>query len=220
MPEYVLASPVETTFALAFLLADPATYVHVSVSLLRIIVGFSAAALVGVPIGCLAGSFRTAGLTVLPLNSAARYIPPTAFIGLVIIWFGIGEGSKVFLIALAVVFYLVQMSADVISGVPRVYREAALALGATSWEVFARVQLRSSVGDLLAVLRVNLGAAWTYLIVAEVVAAQSGLGYLIAVSQRFVQTPRLFALLVIIGCVGFGTDRLLAIAIRVANRWR
>src|SRR5262249_38753377 len=155
----------------------------------------SLAGVIGIGVGSAAGAFARIEDATLPLNSAIRYIPPTAFIGLTIIWVGIGEASKIALIALGVRFYITQMAADTIKLIPKVYAEAAQTLGANRWEVFSKVFFSMSIPDLLAVLRVNLGAAWTFLIVSELVAAQKGLGYLMATSQRFLETPKLFAII-------------------------
>lgn len=190
------------------------------ISVFRVTSAFLIASLLGVTLGSLAGAYPNFAALVIPVNSALRYIPPTAFIGLTIIWFGIGEAAKMALIVLGIVFYILQMTADVVRRVPRVYREAAVLLGATRREVFSRVLLSASVPDILAVLRVNLGAAWTFLIVAEFVAAQSGLGYMMATSQRFLQTPRLFSLLILVGFLGFLSDALLSLAITHYSRWK
>jgi NitT/TauT family transport system permease protein len=104
--------------------------------------------------------------------------------------------------------------------VPPVYIEAAQMLGANRWEVFRKVIISFSFPDILAVLRVNLGAAWTFLVVAELVSAQRGIGYLIAVSQRFRRTPELFALLFVVGMLGFVSDAIFATAIRYCSKWK
>jgi NitT/TauT family transport system permease protein len=215
-----LPTPVDTIRALWTSLTSGELVANAYVSLLRILVGFSLASLIGIALGSVAGTFVRFKSILLPVNSAVRYIPPTAFIGLTIIWFGIGEGSKIALIFIAVIFYIIQMVADAVRLVPKIYIEAAQTLGANRWEVFTRTILSMSIPDLLAVLRVNLGAAWTFLIVAELVAAQKGLGYMMAVSQRYLQTPKLFALIFFVGVLGFATDSLFALAISRTGKWK
>jgi NitT/TauT family transport system permease protein len=217
---YFLPTPSDTLHALWQLVVSGELLSNSLISISRILKGFVAASIIGVMIGSVAGTFARVRAFVLPLNSAIRYIPPTAFIGLAIVWFGIEETSKIFLIFIAIVFYITQMVADTVRLVPAVYIEAAQTLGANRWEIFSKVALAFSVSDILAVLRVNLGAAWTFLIVAEIVSAQQGLGYLMAVSQRFLQTPKLFALMFVVGLMGFITDGLLAIAINRSSRWK
>jgi NitT/TauT family transport system permease protein len=210
----------ETLGALLKSIGSGELVANIGVSLMRIGIGFLLASVVGVFLGSIAGTFERLHYLILPPNSALRYIPPTAFIGLTIIWFGIGEAGKISLIFIAVLFFIIQMTADAVAMVPRVYVEAAMMLGAGRLEIFRRVILGWSLSDILGVLRVNLGAAWTFLIVAELVAAQSGLGYLMAVSQRFLQTSRLFALLIVVGFLGFASDAILAVVIRRVARWK
>jgi NitT/TauT family transport system permease protein len=215
-----LPTPLDTVRALWTSFSSGELFDNALVSVLRILVGFSLASLIGISLGSVAGTFARLDSVLLRLNSAVRYIPSTAFIGLTIIWFGIGESSKIVLIFIAIVFYIIQMVADTVRLVPKVYIEAAQMLGANRWEVFSKTILSMSTADLLAVLRVNLGAAWTFLIVAELVSAQKGLGYLMAVSQRYLQTPKLFALIVFVGVLGFLTDSLLALAIHRIGKWK
>lgn len=193
---------------------------NVLISLLRVFIGFSIASLIGVFIGSIAGTFKKFESMIIPVNSAIRYIPPTAFIGLTIIWFGIGELSKIALIFIGIIFYINQMVSDTVKLVPKVYVEAAQTLGANRGEIFRKVILSYSLTEILAVLRVNLGAAWTFLVVAELIAAQQGVGYLMATSQRFLQTPKLFAMILVVGFLGFLSDALIAAIIKHKERWK
>ncbi|WP_157740768.1 ABC transporter permease [Mucilaginibacter xinganensis] len=190
------------------------------ISLLRIVTAFAFASIVGVAIGSVAGVFLKFRAAILPLNSAFRYIPPTAFISLIIIWFGIGEMAKIILIFLAILFYIVQMVADVVKLTPTVYIQAAEMIGLSKFKIFKEVVLKYSYPDIISVLRVNLGAAWTFLIVSELVASQNGLGFLIATSQRFLMTANLFGLLIILGFLGFLSDTLFEVYIKKAGHWR
>jgi NitT/TauT family transport system permease protein len=218
-PAVILPTPWKTFVALIRLLSTPDTARHIAVSVSRIFSGFAIASTLGVCIGAAAGGFRTVRETVMPLNSALRYIPPTSFIGLTIIWFGIGEESKIALIAVAILFYVIQMVADAVQGVPQRFLDAARSLGASPKQIFFRIVLPASRHRIIAALRINLGAAWTFLIVAEIVSAQSGLGYLMATSQRFLLTDQLFALLILVGTLGVASDALLAIPIRRMGLW-
>jgi NitT/TauT family transport system permease protein len=220
LDQQFLPTPTDTIRALWTSFVSGELIPNTLVSLGRITVAFLLASIIGIAVGSVAGTFARLESLILPLNSAIRYIPPTAFIAITIIWFGIGEASKLALIFMAILFYIIQMVADTVKLVPKVYIEAAQTLGANRLEVFRNVILGMSASDILAVLRVNLGAAWTYLIVAELVAAQQGLGYLMAISQRFLQTPKLFALLVVVGVLGFISDSLLALAIKHYSKWK
>lgn len=215
-----LPSPARVFATLFRMVVSGELWPHLFASVRRIVVAFGLAALVGFVLGTLIGCFPRFAAVITPVNSSLRYIPPTAFIGLTIIWFGIAEESKYALIAIATVFYLVQMVADAVALVPRLYIDAARTLGAGRFEILRDVVLRMGMPEIVAALRINLGAAWTYLIVAEIVAAQNGLGYLMATSQRFLQTPRLFALLVVVGTLGYLSDAFCAIGIRYLGRWK
>jgi NitT/TauT family transport system permease protein len=215
-----LSTPDATARALWRLAISGELIGNMGVSIARIFVGFLIAGMLGTALGSMAGTFARARSLLLPLNSAIRYIPPTAFIGLAILWFGIAEASKLFLITIGILFYVTQMVADAVGTVPAVYVEAAQTLGANRWEVFRKAVLSFSFPDILAVLRVNLGAAWTFLVVAELVSAQRGIGYMIAVSQRFRRTPDLFALLFVVGVLGFASDALFATTIRHYSKWK
>jgi NitT/TauT family transport system permease protein len=215
-----LASPSATVRALWTSLSSGELLSNALISIARILVAFAVAGTAGILVGTVAGTFPQVEASLIPLNSALRYIPPTAFIGLTIIWFGIGELNKFAFIFLAIIFYVIQMSVDTVKLVPRVYVEAAQMLGAKRSEIFRKVVLGFSFPNLLAVLRINLGAAWTFLVVAELIAAQSGLGYLMAMSQRFLLTPKLYAVIIFVGLLGYASDALMGILIHRVSRWR
>lgn len=216
----LLPTPSSTLSALWKSIATGELASNIIISILRIFIGFSIASLIGVLLGSIAGTFKKFEFIIIPANSAFRYIPPTAFIGLTIIWLGIGELSKVTLIFTGIIFYIIQMVSDTVKLVPKVFVEAAKTLGASRGEIFRKVILSYSFTEILAVLRVNLGAAWTFLIVAELIAAQQGIGYLIAKSQRYIQSPKLFAMLIVVGFLGFLSDILIAGIIKQKERWK
>jgi NitT/TauT family transport system permease protein len=215
-----LPTPENTCGALSELILTGEIWPNLWASLQRVLLALIVAGLLGVCLGSVAGTFSRCAAIFLPVNSVLRYPPPTSFIGLTIVWFGIDESAKIAFIFIALFFYVVQMTADAVRSVPKMYIEVAQTLGASRWEIFTRVILSMSLPEILAVLRVNLSAAWNFLIVSELVAAQSGLGYLMAISQRFLQTPRLFALLFVVGLVGFLSDALFALIIRYSARWK
>jgi|ERR1043165_21538 NitT/TauT family transport system permease protein len=215
-----LPTPNSVVSELWIMLSSGDIFSNIATSLLRIVIAFSLASVVGFLLGSLAGTFTKFHSLIIPLNSSLRYIPPTAFISLTIIWFGIQEAGKIALIYIGVVFYITQMISDVVKLVPRIYIEAAQMLGANRYEIFKKIILAYTMPEVLSVLRVNLGAAWTFLIVAELVAAQRGIGYLMAISQRFLQTPKLFALIFIVGFLGFASDFIFGRLIKYVSRWK
>jgi NitT/TauT family transport system permease protein len=202
------------------LLADKDILADILASVRRIFAGFFLAAILGTFLGLLAGSFKVFYAAIIPLNSFIRYIPPTVFISLLILWFGIGEEPKIFLIFLGVLFFLIQMVTDATQNVPKEYREVAFTLGTNHWDVFWKVVVPAAMPDILLAWRINMSGAWIYLVVAELIASQEGLGHLIAISQRYLNTPQLFAGIILIGFIGFLIDLGFEVLMRVLFPWR
>lgn len=175
-------------------------------SIFRVTSGFVLAAGLGVPLGVFIGSFKAVEGFFQPINDFVRYMPAAAFIPLMILWVGIGEGSKIAIIFIGVFFQIVVMVADVVRRVPRSWLEAAYTMGSTRGEALSLVIWRGSLPPLIDILRVNMGWAWTYLVVAEMVAANKGLGYSILQAQRFMDTSTIFAGILIIGVIGLLFD--------------
>ena len=138
-----------------------------------------------------------------------RYMPAVAFVPLMMLWCGIGELSKVSIIFIGTFFQMVLMFADDVRKVPMQQIEAAQTMGGTRWEILCKVIFPSAAPALLTTCRITLGWAWTYLVVAELVAANSGLGYAVLKAQRFLQTDKIFAGLIVIGLLGLLQDQLL-----------
>lgn len=179
----------------------------IGISTLRVLGGWALSALVALPLGLLIGSFRTLQALLEPLTDFIRYMPAVAFVPLVMVWIGIDEGAKVAVIFIGTFFQMVLMVAEDIRRVPQAQVEAAQTMGASRREVVERVLVPSAKPALLDTLRVTMGWAWTYLVVAELVAASSGLGFAILKAQRFLQTDKIFAGIVLIGLIGLVIDQ-------------
>jgi NitT/TauT family transport system permease protein len=179
----------------------------IGISTLRVLGGWALSALVALPLGLLIGSFRTLQALLEPLTDFIRYMPAVAFVPLVMVWIGIDEGAKVAVIFIGTFFQMVLMVAEDIRRVPQAQVEAAQTMGASRREVVEKVLVPSAKPALLDTLRVTMGWAWTYLVVAELVAASSGLGFAILKAQRFLQTDKIFAGIVLIGLIGLVIDQ-------------
>ncbi|NDY93959.1 ABC transporter permease [Ideonella livida] len=179
----------------------------IGISTLRVVSGWALSALIALPLGVLIGSFRSMQALLEPLTDFIRYMPAVAFIPLVMVWVGIDEGAKVAIIFIGTFFQMVLMVAEDIRRVPQAQVEAAQTLGATRRELVEQVLIPSAKPALLDTLRVTMGWAWTYLVVAELVAASSGLGYAILKAQRFLQTDKIFAGILLIGLIGLVIDQ-------------
>ncbi|MDR3495663.1 MAG: ABC transporter permease [Ancalomicrobiaceae bacterium] len=182
---------------------------HAGVSTVRVWVAFLIAAAMAVPIGILMSSYRIVGATLEPTIDFIRYLPVPALVPLSIIWFGIGEETKIFLLWLGTFFQLVLLVADDARRVPHEYVEIARTLGGGSRAVLVDVVFRAMGPTLVDNLRITLGWCWTYLIIAEIVAADSGLGFVIWSARRFVKTPEVMAGVIVIGIIGLVTDQIL-----------
>ena len=191
----------------------------IGISVYRVVAGFLLSAVFALPLGLLIGSFRAVQGLLEPLTDFIRYMPAVAFIPLVMLWVGIDESSKVAIIFIGTFFQMVLMVAEDVRRVPMAQIEAAQTMGATRTELLEKVILPSAKPALLDTLRVTMGWAWTYLVVAELVAANSGLGYAILKAQRFLQTDKIFAGILLIGLIGLLTDQAFRFAHRKAFPW-
>jgi NitT/TauT family transport system permease protein len=192
---------------------------HAWVSTARVWVAFALAAVMAIPIGMLMGGYRVIGAGLEPAIDFIRYLPVPALVPLSIIWFGVGENTKIFLLWLGTFFQLVLLVADDMRRVPHEYVETALTVGAKPWQVMRDVAFRAMLPNLVDSLRITLGWCWTYLIVAEIVAADSGIGFVIWSARRYMKTPEVMAGVVMIGLIGLATDQLLRLLHRLAFRY-
>lgn len=172
----------------------------------RILVGYSISVGIGVVIGILIGSFASVNAFFEAQIGFLRYIPASALTPVFMIWFGIGESPKIWLIVVGTMFFNIIMVADVVRGVPRELVNAAYTLGAGRWTVLRKVVARYSVPGIVDTARVNLAAAWLMLVVAELLAADHGLAVSIIKLQRFRAVDGMFALLFTFGVIGLVSD--------------
>ncbi|SDF67232.1 NitT/TauT family transport system permease protein [Massilia sp. PDC64] len=179
----------------------------VIVSIARVLGGFCVAALVAVPLGVLVGTYAPVRAFLEPLTEFTRYLPAVAFIPLIMLWVGIEESAKVAVIWVGVFFQMLLLVAADVARVPDAPIEAARTMGATNEEIIKYVLIPAARPAILTTLRGAMCLAWTYLVVAELVAANSGLGYAILKAQRFLQTDKIFAGILLIGLVGLLTDQ-------------
>lgn len=218
-PAHLLPTPTRLAISAWRLLSSGTLFLEASISLLRVLVGFSCAALVGVSIGLVSGAFVPVRQVVLPANSFLRYIPPTAFIALLIVYFGVGEMYKYAVVFFGIVFFIVQMVVDVVDDVDARQVDMAETSGLADWQIFVAVVVPASMPRILDVLRINLGAAWTFLVAAELIGSERGLGHLIAVSQRYLRLGDLFTGILAFGVIGLVADQILELVARKWFRW-
>ncbi len=188
-------------------------------SVQRVILGFGLAILISVPLGFAMGTWRWALATLEPIIGLVRYMPASAFIPLLIIWLGLGEPSKLAVLVLGVVFFNILMVADVVRQVPRRTLEVSQTLGATPGVLIRKVIMPASLPGIIDAARVNAAAAWNFVVIAELFASTEGLGYRITRSARFLQSDRIFAVLIVIGVIGIALDVGLRLVRDRVGRW-
>jgi len=172
----------------------------------RVLAGFLAAAVIGVPMGIAMGTFGSMNSFFAPFVGTVRYMPVTAFVPLIVIWVGLGEEAKILIITLGVVLYNAIMVADAVKFIPNEMINVAYTLGADRRDVLFKVIIPATFPSVLDTLRVNISGAWNYLVIAELIAAQSGLGFKIIQAQRFLQTEKVLFCIAIIGLIGLVID--------------
>jgi len=213
-----LPSPGVVLDELATLMAGGFAW-DVMASIGRVLGGFFLASIIGVPLGVMMGASRRVEEMFSPFVAFVRYLPAAAFIPLLILWLGIGNAQKVALLFMGVFFYLTIMVMNVVAGVRRDYIDAASTLGATRRQILVHVIVPASSPGIYDALRTMMGVGWTYIVVAEMVAATSGIGKMIIESQRFLQTGRVVAGIAVIGLIGVICDLIFRAGRPLLFRW-
>ena len=206
--EIFLPKIVNVFSSLIILLVEENYTADIWISIYRVMVAFAASAALAVPLGLYAGYYSRLYDVVHPFVSFVRYLPIPAFVPLCILWFGLGDLSKIAIIFLGTFFQLVIQVIDVTRNVKKPLFEAALTLGATNQFIIRKVLWPAALPDIINECKIAAGLAWTYLVVAEIAGATQGLGFRIMEAQRFIQTPKIFAGIIVIGVLGVITDLL------------
>ncbi len=191
------------------LLKDGTLLVDAAASARRVLIGFAIGTALAVPIGFLMGWYSWARGTIEPYVQFFRTIPPLAMIPLAIVFLGIGEVPKVFVITLAAFLVSVIATFQGVVNVDRILIDAARVLGASDGEVFRKVVIPASTPFIFVGMRTGLGAAWSTLVAAELIAAQEGLGHRMQQAQVYYDLETIFAALIAIGLMGMVMDRIL-----------
>ena len=205
----VLPSPGEVLRSIPTLFTERALVASTAATLRRVLTGFGLAILVGVPLGILAGAYRIFDALTGPISVFLRNIPVAVLIPLTILWFGIDETQKTMFIFIATAPFIFFDAARAIAGVHDRYVETAQTLGATPSQIVMKVLIPLALPDIYNSLRNLFGLAFGYIMLAELVNAEHGLGYLLMASQRRGLTEHIFAILIVIGLLAYGIDRLL-----------
>lgn len=198
---------------------DGSLWANCWISTKRVMIGWALAAVVALPCGMVMARSKAFNAIMQPIMEFARYLPVVALVPLTILYVGIDEGQKYLVIFLGTFFQLVLMIQDTVSGIDKNQINAARTLGASRWQVYKEVIFKAALPGVLDDFRMTIGWAWTYLVVAEMVAASSGLGYIILKSQRFMGTDVIFMGLIFIGLIGLATDFAMRLLTKLIVPW-
>ncbi len=214
-----LPSPGQVVSRLSELWASGQLLADMSISIYRITLGFLISTVIALPIGILIGSYRGWEAAIEPFVDFIRYMPVVAFVPLTILWTGTGDAQKFLIIFIGTFFQQVLLVMDNVKSVPRDFINLGRTLEMPEWRILRGIVLPSAMPAIWDSMRISLGWAWTWLVVAELVAATSGLGYRITTAQRFFQTDLIFGYLLILGILGLLTDQAMKYAGRRLFRY-
>ena len=217
--EQFLPSPMQVAQAMYSLFAEFDFARDCGISIFRVMAAFLIAALMAIPFGILMSSFRLVGGMSEPVIDLVRYLPVPALVPLTVIWLGIGETAKIALLWMGTFFQLVLLVADGARRVPQEYVEICYTLGARWSQVLRWIILPAQMPTLVDNLRITLGWCWSYVIIAELVAANEGIGHAIWLARRFGKTPEVMAGVLAIGIIGLVSDQVIRVCHRRAFRY-
>lgn len=211
---------VEQVASALFVLFTERNFLHdVLISCWRIFVSFFAASAVGVPIGILMGCFGNVRALLNPTLSGWRYLPAASFIPLLLVWFGPTDLAKIALLFIGVIFFLISLILDNTRAVPKELVEAALTMGASRREALTGVVVPAALPAVFDSMRNMIAVGWTYLVIAEIVGAQDGIGAVMMRAGRFLNVDTIMAAIFTIGVLGVLTDVLFRIAQHLLFPW-
>ncbi|MGG1943796.1 ABC transporter permease [Trinickia sp. NRRL B-1857] len=218
-PPFALPSPVEVWQAFVQIVRNgyggQSLLDDILISCFRIVIGFVGAVLIGVPIGLLMSRNKIVFDIIDPLLQFVRPVPPLAYIPLLVVWFGIGELPKAILILVGTIPVIIIGTMSGVKSTPPLRIAVARTLGATNAQIFRRIVLPSAMPEIFTAMRVGIGVAWTCLVAAELIAASSGLGWLVQFAGQALQVAVVILGIVIIGVIGYAME----LVIRKLENW-
>lgn len=214
-PPLLLPEPQKVISSLYNLLANNGFANDIGISIWRIVVSFTVACAVAIPLGICMGTFKSVEAFFNPFVSAWRYLPAPSFIPLLLMWLGTGESSKLGLLIIGVIFFLITLVMDHTRSVRQELVETSMTLGATRLQVLWTVIVPAVLPDVVTAMRQMLAVSWTYLVIAEIMAPTTGIGAMMMRAKRFLVTSDILAGILVIGVLGLFFD----FAFRRAHRW-
>ncbi len=198
----ILPPPSTVLVTMISMLGNGEIFMHAGYSLMRVLLGFAVAAVVAIPLGIAMGWVREISYIMDPIMEVLRPIPPIAWIGLALLWFGLGLNSAVFLVFIGAFFPILLNTVSGVRSVDKKLIEVAYTFGARDLEVLRKVVIPASLPTIFTGMRVGMGIGWMCVVAAEMVAVKYGLGNLILEASNFLQTDRVFVGMITIGILG------------------
>lgn len=217
---FLLPPPIRLLSAAYELLRDGSLIQHILASLQRVVVGFLLAALVGMTLGILLGWSRVLSDLLRPVVESIRPIPPIAWTPIAILWFGVGNAPSYFLVFIGAVFPVFVNAFAAVRNIDRTQINAALCLGAGPSLLIRDVLIPASLPIIFPGLRIALGIGWMCVVTAELIAAQSGLGYMIQQNRVLLQTQNVVVGMIVIGIIGFAMSGVMSTVEQRVVPWR
>jgi NitT/TauT family transport system permease protein len=218
-PQVLFPGPVDVLAKLVKLGRDGTLWGDILASVYRILVGFLIATAVAIPVGVLIGTYSVAEAFIEPFVDFVRYMPPVGFVPLTIVWLGVDDTQKFAIVFIGTFFQEVLLVMDNTKRVPMELVNIGRTLGLRDRSVLFRIVLPSAAPQIWDTLRISLGWAWTWVVLAEALAATSGLGYRIQVSIRFNAIDTIIGYLIVLGLLGLLTDQSMKAIGRGVFRW-
>jgi NitT/TauT family transport system permease protein len=218
--DLLLPPPLKTVSALGRALHNESVLRNLSITLRRILTGWGIACAIGLPLGFIMGTSQALFRFFDPLISTIRQIPMMAWVPLTIIWFGLGDGPTLFLIAMVGTFPITLNTIGGVRAISPTYYHAARSMGSGSWSIFVHVIIPSALPDILTGMRVSLGMGWMSVICAEFIATSSGFGFAMVEAQTRMETDSLLALMIMGASVGFIIDKSIRFIESRVTGWR
>ncbi len=220
VPHFFLPAPDQVLKSLLYLFFEKDLGLAIATSGLRIAKAIGLSIVVALPLGIAMGAFDFINRIFEPIVAPMRYLPITAFIPLLILWFGIDESQKVAFLFLGTVVFLLPAVVDAIRLVPEELVQTAFTLGATKSQVIRTVLIPAALPAIFDGFRVMNAIAWTYIILAELVNPQNGIGYILRLAEQHLKPEWSFAGIVVVGVIGIVTDLIIGGLNRLLFSWR
>lgn len=211
-----LPGPADTLVGARELIVSGVLPFYLGVSVRRIVIGWSLGLLIAIPLGLVIGQFQPVRWLFEPFINFFRFVPAIGFITLFLMWFGVGEASKIVLIMYATIFPVIINTISGVVSIDPIKLQAARSLGASQFQLFYSVVIPASVPHIFTGVRLGFGGAIVSIVAAEMIAAQEGLGFLIYSSRLYYRTDYIFVGIITLGLLGFAADRLLALLGRMS----